>query len=315
MFEDFNTLILLVGENPLINVVTTEYFLTINTSLKTVVLVHSEVNFRNKSNTKKYADNIEHLLKSRHGDKLSIEKVHLSDVSNAERIFLDLKRQLGDILIPSSLVRLDYTGGTKTMGVHVYRWLERYAESHDIRVSFSYLDARNFYIIGDGGEVSEDLRERVSLNIEEIIALHGFNKRKNNSKNKNNIEVVEKLREIIKDRINDYLSSTDWEIEAKPSKYEFDYEFMIDAILVNGFQLIGIRYVSSDDETLCKGKGFEILARTRQIGGQGSRAILVTNLKEQQKVKLQLEFEAETDGNILVLNDLDQSLIEDFIDN
>jgi len=311
MFENFDILISLIGENPLINVVTTEYFLSTNSSLKRIVLIHSEVNPR-QSSTKEYADSIEALLKNRHRN-IDIEKVYLSDVSNAERIFLDLKRQLGDILIPSSLVRLDYTGGTKTMGIHVYRWLERYAESHDIRVSFSYLDARNFCITGDGGEVSEDLRERVSLNIEEIIALHGFNKRKNNSKNKNNIEVVEKLREIIKDRINDYLSSTDWEIEAKPSKFEFDYEFRLDLILVNGFQLIGISYVSSDDETLCKGKGFEILSRTRQIGG--SRAILVTNLKEWQKVKLQLELKAETNGNILVLNDLDENLIEDFIDN
>jgi hypothetical protein len=297
----------------------TEYFLNKNTSLKTIVLVYSEVNFTNKTSTKKYADKVEQLLKSRHRD-ITIEKVHLSDIHNAERIFLNLKQQLEDVLVPGSSVHLDYTGGTKTMTVQVYKWLERYAENNDIRVSFSHLDSKNFFIIGDDGEISGDLREMVSLKIEEIITLFGFNKKNNAKKIIENNEVVEKFRELIKDRINisDYLSSIEWKIEGKPSEFEFDYEFRLDVILVNGFQLVGLSYIDSDERDICKGKAFELLARTRQIGGQGSKVILITNLNEQQKVKLKLELEAETDRSVLVLNlkDLDDNLvgkIEDYI--
>jgi hypothetical protein len=297
-FEDFNTLVLLVGTNPLPNFVTAEYFLTTNTSLKTIILIHSEDN-QKQSSTKKYADNLQELLKSRHGDKLDIKKVHLSDVGNIEKILFNLREQIKDILTPSDSVHFNYTGGTKAMGIHVYRWLEQYANNNNICISFSYLDARNFCIVSDGGEISEDLREKVTLNINEIIKLYGFEK-KNNSNFKSN-PIVEKIREMIKDGITDYLSSTEWEIKTKPSEFEFDYEFQMDAILVNGFQLIGIGYIDSNEKALCKGKGFEILARTRQIAGQESRAILITSLKEPQKVELQQEFEIETGGNILVL--------------
>jgi len=318
MFENFDTLILLVGANPLHNEVVAEYFLSTNVSLKTIVLIYSEINFTNKSNTKKYADNLERLFKSRHGD-IAIEKVYLSDVSNAERIFFNLREQLQDTLAPGSSVHFNYTGGTKTMAVHLYRWLERYAENNVIRISFSYLNDKNFWIVGDDGEVSGDLREKVNLNIEEIIELYGF-ERKTDSKNNFKNDIMEKFKEIINGE-NGLSMDFDLEIKGKPSEYDFDYEFQLNGFILKGFQLIGIASCL-DSRDICKGKGFEILARTRQIAGEGTRAILITSLKEPQKVKLQLELEVETGGSVLVLGAEDlknnKFLIEklqDYIDN
>jgi len=412
--EGFSTLTLLVGTNPLPNFVTTEYFLTTNTSLKTIILIYSEDN-QKQSGTKKYVDNLQELLKSRHGDKLDIKKVHLSDVGNAEKIQSDLK-QLKEYLETNSSVHFNYTGGTKVMGIHVYRWLEQYA-NNNIRISFSYLDARNFCIVSDGGEISEDLREKVSLSIDEIIKLHGF-KRKNDSQDNIFKNAVEKFKEMIKEnRINNYFDSykgffrdekndliiktnkmrekiqklkeeikpqgafleiikllpedyrpfnddgsfnskidnkrfekaakfldgewlecfiydllnekkgneskitvdMDWEIKKKSDDY--DNEFQIDVVLVKGYQLIGISCTTSDKKALCKGKGFEIFMRTRQIAGEESRAILITRLKEAEKIKVQQELEVDTGGkkNILVLgaedfkNDNLITQIEDYI--
>jgi hypothetical protein len=413
-FEDFNTLVLLVGTNPLPNFVTAEYFLTTNTSLKTIILIHSEDN-QKQSSTKKYADNLQELLKSRHG--VAIEKVYLSDVSNAERIFFNLREQLEDIIVPNSSVHFNYTGGTKMMSVQVYIWLKRYAENNGIPISFSHLDARNFCIVSDSGEISEDLREKVSLSIDEIIKLHGF-ERKNDSQNNIFKNAVEKFKEMIKgNRVNDYFDSykgffrdekddliiktnkmrekiqkleeikiqgafleiikslpedyrpfnddgsfnsqidnkrfekavkfldgkwlecfvydllnekkgneskitvdMDWEIEKK--SYDYDNGFQIDVVLVKGYQLIGISCTTSDKKALCKGKGLEIFMRTKQIAGEESRAILITRLKEAEKIKVQQELEIETGGknNILVLgaenfkNDNLITQIEDFIE-
>jgi len=395
--EGFSTLTLLVGTNPLPNFVTAEYFLTTNTSLKTIILIYSEDN-QKQSGTKKYADNLQELLKSRHGDKLAIKKVHLSDVGNAEKIQSDLK-QLKEYLETSNSVHFNYTGGTKAMGIHVYRWLEQYANNNNIRISFSYLDARKFCIVSDSGEISEDLREKVSLSIDEIIKLHGF-ERKNHPQNNIFKNAVEKFKEMIKEnRINDYFDSykgffrdekndliiktnkmrekiqklkeeikpqgafleiikslpedyrlfnddgsfnsktdnnhfekaakfldgkwlecfvydllnekkgneskitvdMDWEIKKKSDDY--DNGFQIDVVLVKGYQLIGISCTTSDKKALCKGKGFEIFMRTRQIAGEESRAILITRLEEAEKIKVQQELEVDTGGkkNILVL--------------
>jgi hypothetical protein len=111
----------------------------------------------------------------------------------------------------------------------------------------------------------------------------------------------------------------DWKIKKKSDDY--DNEFQIDVVLVKGYQLIGISCTTSDKKALCKGKGFEIFMRTRQIAGEESRAILITRLKEAEKIKVQQELEVDTGGkkNILVLgaedfkNDNLITQIEDYI--
>ena len=54
----------------------------------------------------------------------------------------------------------------------------------------------------------------------------------------------------------------------------------------------------------CKAKGFEVILRTRQIGGDEARAILITRSNRNQTQLLQEELVYETGGshdNILVL--------------
>ena len=100
-------------------------------------------------------------------------------------------------------------------------------------------------------------------------------------------------------------------------------------MLLFGYQFFGISCTNSQDRALCKSKGFEIMHRSKQIGGDESKAILITFLSN-QKAKdgneitpedLQKELETDTggEGNILVLgsNDLRPNIlakkIEDFI--
>jgi hypothetical protein len=67
----------------------------------------------------------------------------------------------------------NYTGGTKSMSTHVY-WILKEIQNKG-QNSFSYLDARNFRLVQDNqGVIAADLRNEVSINFQELIALHGF---------------------------------------------------------------------------------------------------------------------------------------------
>ncbi|SHF27274.1 hypothetical protein SAMN02745195_02252 [Thermoanaerobacter uzonensis DSM 18761] len=51
----------------------------------------------------------------------------------------------------------------------------------------------------------------------------------------------------------------------------------------HGYQLIGISLTTSTRQGECKLKGFEVIHRVRQIGGDESKAILITGLKKEYK--------------------------------
>lgn len=92
----------------------------------------------------------------------------------------------------------------------------------------------------------------------------------------------------------------DWEIK----KDDWTGNFQIDVILMKGYQLIGISCTTSEKRDLCKSKGFEIIHRTRQIGGDEAKAVLITRFNDEGKKDLQKELEIDTGGtktNILVL--------------
>jgi len=91
----------------------------------------------------------------------------------------------------------------------------------------------------------------------------------------------------------------DWQIQ----KLNWKTNFQIDNIMINGYQLIGISCTTSIIKAECKNKGFEIILRTRQIGGEEARAILITISSKNQTDVLQEELELDTGGseNILVL--------------
>lgn len=85
-------------------------------------------------------------------------------------------------------------------------------------------------------------------------------------------------------------------------------EFEIDALLIRGYQLIGISITTSRTIGLCKSKGFEIMHRTKQLGGDESKQVLVTLLSDEKVAKLELDFEYDTGNSqkilVLGINDI-----------
>ncbi len=89
-----------------------------------------------------------------------------------------------------------------------------------------------------------------------------------------------------------------WEIRKKGWKTKFE----LDILLVNGYELTGVSCTTASIKHICKGKGFEILHRTRQIGGGEAKSILVSCLSKGLKATQQ-ELEQDTGGkeNILLI--------------
>lgn len=177
----FEHLILLIGTNPLPNFVAAEYFLENNPDLKKIWLVHSEkTNFQEGTYT--YAENLVNALKLKNPHKSNLFNfIPLSDISNASKILSELRKFLISRLEENSGVHLNYTGGTKVMGTHGYRCLSL-EEGKRLSKAFSYLDARTFRIIDDEiGCITKDLRSEISLTFGELIRLHGFERKNEDS--------------------------------------------------------------------------------------------------------------------------------------
>jgi len=81
-------------------------------------------------------------------------------------------------------------------------------------------------------------------------------------------------------------------------------KFELDVILLQGYHLTGISCTTASARGFCKNKGFEIIHRTKQIGGDEAKAILITFMDNEKRDELGLELSYETGwpkGNILVL--------------
>jgi len=70
-------------------------------------------------------------------------------------------------------------------------------------------------------------------------------------------------------------------------------EFEMDIFIIYGYQLIGISITTSTERHICKSKGFEVIHRARQIGGDESRAILVTGYKDPENPKSPKDLEED----------------------
>jgi hypothetical protein len=178
---DFTDLILLVGTNPLPNYVVAEYFLSQDNSIRKIWLVCSEkTNYQ--AGTEELAVNLKALLDQKHS---SIEYgfVYISDISNAKAISQKVNEELIAKVQDGAQVHLNYTGGTKVMVNHIYRTIERVERLKTTPESFSYLDARNFCILSDTGTViAGDLHDKVRISFEDLINLHGFERKNKYSK-------------------------------------------------------------------------------------------------------------------------------------
>jgi len=331
---NFKNLILLMGTNPLPNYVTADYFLQKNKNIQKIWLFYSKEN-EFQGGTLAYAKNIEETLtrkweKNRPDMKFPLEKIGLSDVSRAIAIQNDINQSRLKEEIEETSFHLNYTGGTKSMSTHVYLTLNKMIESD--KIFFSYLDARNFSLITDHDNqiVERDLRKIVSIQFENMIRLHGFKLIKEKKmpddvsqemqlfnefinpnitkeeikkiKEKNGGQwleavIAKKLKNITKDR-------TEEDIEIKmgininhPSWIGGRSNFEIDLIMVYGYQLIGISCYIGEKTEKCKQKGFEIILRTRQIGGDESKSVLITGSDKHQTKLLQQQLIIDTGGN------------------
>lgn len=178
--ENFDHLVLLIGTNPLPNFVVADYFLQENPKLRTIWLLHSEKN-QYQGGTLEFAENLEKLLWRRRLEetnrKMEFRKVPLSDVSDAQAIKRDIENNIGKKINKGEIIHLNYTGGTKSMSTHAY-WVVREMSDTDT-TTFSYLDGRNFRLVSDRKGILEgNLRRHVTATVKELVALHGFERKK-----------------------------------------------------------------------------------------------------------------------------------------
>lgn len=184
MAFDFENLVLLIGTNPLPNYVVAEFFLKNNLNLKNVFLIHSEET-KFQEGTKQQAENLEKVLQpllEEKGLNFPLMKIGLSDVGNAAKTIQELTKKFAPLLESAkglNRIHLNYTGGTKVMCVHVYRFLETRLNDllkSRVHCNFSYFDGRTFKIVDDMKEayISDDLRHITQITFDEIIRMHGF---------------------------------------------------------------------------------------------------------------------------------------------
>lgn len=110
-------------------------------------------------------------------------------------------------------------------------------------------------------------------------------------------------------RGNSPLVTTNWKIVKKNNSSK---EFELDVIIINGYQICGISCTTSQKESTCKEKGFEVLHRVGQIGGDEARAVLLTCMDMEKVEKMQndlrnLASAAEDKFLVLGINDLKEN--------
>lgn len=107
--------------------------------------------------------------------------------------------------------------------------------------------------------------------------------------------------------INEYLKNSiikiEFDCKITKSEWHRELDFQLDLLLIKGYQLIGISCTTSKHKSTCKTKGFEIFFRTKQIGGQEAKSILITTMEKSDIFLLSQELKIETGGsqNILIL--------------
>lgn len=170
-------LLLLVGGNPLPNAVAGQLLAAPEA---TIWLLHSD-GANGEPSTKKTAENLEQFL----GQKNTQWTINLEPIPSSDNIRIEnrLQQILKDNKI-NGRVGLHYTGGTKSMSVHVYRFLEKAFADASFRPTFSYLDPRHLTlrIDGHGTENSEPfflikdnvLRQQLQMTPDELAGLHGY---------------------------------------------------------------------------------------------------------------------------------------------
>jgi hypothetical protein len=198
---NFSDLILLIGTNPLPNLVVSLYFLRHNSNLKNIWLIYSEKN-KNQRSTLDLAENLKSFLENKYSDKVLVKSFPLTNIGSAKEI----KIELNDLNINNGAsVHLNYTCGTKVMVNQIYQFINLNFNNK----SFSYLDARSFKIIYDEeGNTIDDLRNEIKISFEDIIKLHGFRKKSEKDNELDFSEAVKSFSNLINQgKLSDYFNN------------------------------------------------------------------------------------------------------------
>lgn len=117
---------------------------------------------------------------------------------------------------------------------------------------------------------------------------------------------------VINKNYKDDLKSCSSTMESNMRIYnENDKDFEIDILIIYGYQICCISLTTTVKEKECKGKGFETLTRSRQIGGEEAKSILITCLDEESKHRVTSDLHTVTGSNegsikVLGINDLEE---------
>ncbi len=175
-----STLVLLVGTNPLPNYVVAKYlYNSAEVGLKpdNVLLIHTP-------ETEKVA---RRLQKSLEEDlKAAIAPLHnFNDPFESGQ-----QSNLKKVLKNQASIHLNYTGGTKAMGVRVYQIVKELENGSNKVFKYSYLDASKHLLRFDDGDSdpktatggSYDMRRIVDISLATLKSLHNLEPGKENSK-------------------------------------------------------------------------------------------------------------------------------------
>ncbi len=126
------------------------------------------------------------------------------------------------------------------------------------------------------------------------------------------------LEELVAEKIAEYAENNHLQYGFNlKAKRENLPDFELDAFLIKGYQLLAISVTTSSARHLCKSKGFEVIHRSRQIGGDESRSILVTLMDQTVARELQAELQVESGSSsdsFVVLHRSNYKDIGDYID-
>lgn len=92
--------------------------------------------------------------------------------------------------------------------------------------------------------------------------------------------------DLLNTKLNEGRVTIEENLELKrTNKQDSGKKFELDIIVVNGYQVCGISITTEEREGLCKLKGFEIIHRTQQMGGDEALSILITFINDEEKEK------------------------------
>jgi hypothetical protein len=164
-------LILLVGKNPLPNLVAAELLLKPG---GIIYLIHSQ-------DTALVAERLQRYFRDRDYTAQLPPSVSEGDAQ-------DIKRKVGDLVSEmSERVGLHYTGGTKAIAVHAYRAVEH---EHPNAI-FSYLNANTFEMQIDHPPWHDKVLLQVSPKLGDLLNLHGAFFQKGLPKSKDDIVMLQ----------------------------------------------------------------------------------------------------------------------------